>query len=468
MDRNQLRLSSSTEMRTGARRRMLQRVPLAAAFLLSIASICAIFLHGPYWMSAGMACLLAFAMLRQGELPRDEDDANGWPSVFHVAALWIVGALALLWHGPAPGENDALYQYLTLGWSVAFPLMLLGHPGARLLLLKFLDTGPSTRSVVIAGVNDLSRYLARQMSTDRQLGLVFKGFFDDRHPSRLGVSSQGDVLGRLPDLCGYIKQKRIQLIYIALPMVQQSRIIKLLDDLRDTTASVYFVPDIFVFDLIQARVTQVNGIPVLAVCETPFHGVRGVLKRVSDLVLGSLILLAAAPVMLLIALAVKLSSPGPVLFTQRRYGLGGEEIVVYKFRSMSVCEDGDHVPQARRSDPRVTRLGAFLRRTSLDELPQFINVLQGRMSIVGPRPHAVAHNETYRRLIKGYMVRHKVKPGITGWAQVNGLRGETDSLDKMRSRIEYDLDYLRHWSLWLDLKIIWKTLSVVIRGRNAY
>lgn len=282
------------------------------------------------------------------------------------------------------------------------------------------------------------------------------------------MSSPGDVLGRLPDLCGYIKQKRIELIYIALPMVQESRIIKLLDDLRDTTASVYFVPDIFVFDLIQARVAQVNGIPVLAVCETPFHGLRGVLKRMSDLVLGSLILLAAAPVMLLIALAVKVSSPGPVLFKQRRYGLGGEEIVVYKFRSMSVCEDGDHVPQARRSDPRVTRLGAFLRRTSLDELPQFINVLQGRMSIVGPRPHAVAHNEAYRRLIKGYMVRHKVKPGVTGWAQVNGLRGETDSLDKMRSRIEYDLDYLRQWSLWLDLKIIWKTLLVVIRDRNAY
>lgn len=186
MDRNQLRQNPSAEMRASAGRRALQRLPLAVVFLLTLAVICAVFLRGPYWMSAGMACLLAFAMLRQGELPQDEDGASGWPSVFHVAALWIAGALALLWHGPAPGEHGALHHYLTLGWSVAFPLMLLGHPGARLLLLKFLDTGPSARSAVIAGVNDLSRYLARQMSMDRRLGLVFKGFFDDRIPTAWG------------------------------------------------------------------------------------------------------------------------------------------------------------------------------------------------------------------------------------------------------------------------------------------
>ena len=169
-----------------------------------------------------------------------------------------------------------------------------------------------------------------------------------------------------------------------------------------------------------------------------------------------------------LALAIKQSSTGPVLFKQRRYGLNGEPILIYKFRSMTVCEDGPEIPQATRRDSRITPVGAFLRRTSLDELPQFLNVLEGKMSFVGPRPHAVAHNETYRKLINGYMIRHKVRPGITGWAQVNGLRGETSTVDKMQRRIQYDIDYLKNWSLWLDLKIIARTALTVINDRNAY
>jgi putative colanic acid biosysnthesis UDP-glucose lipid carrier transferase len=215
-------------------------------------------------------------------------------------------------------------------------------------------------------------------------------------------------------------------------------------------------------------VDNIGNIPVVAVCESPFYGVNGMIKRLSDVILATLIVLMISPVMLAIAAAVKWTSPGPVLFRQRRYGADGKEIIVYKFRSMSVCEDGGEIRQAQKNDVRVTPLGAFLRRTSLDELPQFINVLQGRMSIVGPRPHAVAHNELYRKLIKGYMVRHKVKPGITGWAQVNGYRGETETLEKMQRRIEYDLDYLRNWSLRLDLYIIIKTVFGVLRNKNAY
>jgi putative colanic acid biosynthesis UDP-glucose lipid carrier transferase len=208
---------------------------------------------------------------------------------------------------------------------------------------------------------------------------------------------------------------------------------------------------------------------VLAVCESPFYGADGLIKRVSDIVLASAILMLISPLLLGVAIAVKLSSPGPVLFRQRRYGLDGREITVYKFRSMAVLEDGVVVTQATRGDRRVTPLGAFLRRSSLDELPQFINVLQGRMSVVGPRPHAVAHNEMYRKLIRSYMIRHKVRPGITGLAQVNGLRGETDTLDKMRARIECDLAYLRNWSLLLDLKIVLMTIVIVLKKqKNAY
>ena len=208
--------------------------------------------------------------------------------------------------------------------------------------------------------------------------------------------------------------------------------------------------------------------PVVSVCETPFTGVNGLVKRISDIVLASLILILIMPVLIAVAIAVKYSSPGPIIFKQRRYGLNGDEITVYKFRSMTVCENGNEVKQAQRNDARVTRVGAFIRKTSLDELPQFINVLQGRMSIVGPRPHAVAHNELYRKQIKGYMIRHKVKPGITGWAQVNGLRGETETLDKMQARIEFDLDYLRNWSVTLDIKIILMTAIMMLRQPQAY
>jgi putative colanic acid biosynthesis UDP-glucose lipid carrier transferase len=211
-----------------------------------------------------------------------------------------------------------------------------------------------------------------------------------------------------------------------------------------------------------------NGIPVVGICETPFTGTNDLIKRISDLVLASLILVLISPLLVAVAIGVRLSSPGPVVFRQNRNGLAGEEIVVYKFRSMRVQDNGPVVRQATRNDPRITRFGAFIRRTSLDELPQFFNVLQGSMSIVGPRPHAVAHNEEYRRLIKAYMVRHKVKPGITGWAQVNGQRGETDTIEKMQARVEYDLEYLRNWSLVFDLQIIVRTIRLVFFDRKAY
>ena len=210
------------------------------------------------------------------------------------------------------------------------------------------------------------------------------------------------------------------------------------------------------------------GVPLVAICESPFDGSNGISKRIADILLSTLILTLILPFMLLIALVVKLSSPGPVIFKQLRYGLDGKEIWIYKFRSMTVSQDSGLVVQAVKGDPRITKIGSLLRKTSMDEFPQFFNVLLGNMSIVGPRPHAVSHNEMNRQLIKSYMVRHKVKPGITGWAQVNGFRGETDTLGKMQERVKFDLDYLRNWSLFLDLFIIFKTISVVVRDKNAY
>jgi putative colanic acid biosynthesis UDP-glucose lipid carrier transferase len=251
-------------------------------------------------------------------------------------------------------------------------------------------------------------------------------------------------------------------------MRAEERIRNVLTELADTTASVYIVPDFFVFELLHARWTNINGLPAVSVFENPLYGADGLLKRCVDLVAGALMLAAVALPMLVIAWLVKRSSPGPVFFRQRRYGLDGREILVWKFRTMTCCDDGSNVRQASRDDDRVTRIGRFLRRSSLDELPQLFNVINGSMSLVGPRPHANAHNEQYRSVIDGYMLRHKVKPGITGLAQVNGYRGETETLEKMEKRVACDHQYIREWSFWMDVKILAKTLGVVVAQRNAY
>ena len=415
-----------------------------------------------------LLALIVFALTFPGTWAKD---ASLGAEFRHIFSGWPVLVGILVFFGYATGYLEEFSRELVLGWAISTPfVMLVAHYGIRKLMHRYRKSRFVVRSAIIIGASELGCQLRNRMMEETMLGIDFKGFFDDRMLSRLALREDegGQLLGKVGELADYLKQHPTDLIYIALPMGMQPRIMKLLDDLKDTTTSIYFVPDIFMFDLIQARIDDVAGLPVVAVCETPFSGMNGFVKRVSDIVLASLILIMISPVLLALAIGVKMSSPGPILFKQRRYGLDGRDIVVYKFRSMTVCEDGDKVVQATRNDRRVTRLGAIIRKTSLDELPQFINVLQGRMSIVGPRPHAVAHNEEYRKLIKGYMIRHKVKPGITGWAQINGLRGETDTIDKMKARIDYDLDYLRKWSLMLDLKIILRTVTLVFKDAKAY
>jgi len=272
----------------------------------------------------------------------------------------------------------------------------------------------------------------------------------------------------LHDLVSLARSGRLDLIYIALPMKAEARIKNLVEELADTTITLYFVPDFFIFNLLQARWTSLVGLPAISVYDSPFYGVSGWLKRVEDLLLVALLSPFLTVAMLFIAAAVKLTSEGPAFFRQARYGLDGKKILVWKFRTMSVCEDGPAIAQATQNDARTTKLGSLLRRTSLDELPQFFNVLSGNMSVVGPRPHAVIHNEHYRKLISGYMLRHKVKPGITGWAQVNGFRGRTDTLDKMEGRDAHDLWYIHNWTLTLDVKIVWRTVVGGMVGANAF
>jgi len=416
---------------------------------------------GPYPILA----LIVFTLTFPGKWPEVTLRAF-WDEV--VLPWFLLSGLILLF-GFSTNYLDQFPPDLVMAWVLITPVaMYVSHRVVRKLLPRLLLLDGGRRRAVIVGAGHLGTELRGRFVGDRALGVDVVGFFDDRALARTQLVDPGRLLGKLADLPDYVNQNGIDLVYITLPMASQPRVLSLLDALRDTTVSVYFAPDIFVSDLIQARVDHIHGMPVVALTETPTLGLSGIGKRISDILIAGLILLLIWPLMLLLAIGVKLSSPGPVIFKQRRYGLDGQEILIYKFRSMSVCEDGDQVKQAGKCDTRVTRFGAFIRKTSLDELPQFINVLQGCMSVVGPRPHAVAHNEQYRKLIKGYMLRHKVKPGITGWAQVNGLRGETETLDKMRARIQYDIDYMRNWSLMFDLMIIGKTLAVVWRDQNAY
>jgi putative colanic acid biosynthesis UDP-glucose lipid carrier transferase len=391
-------------------------------------------------------------------------------AVVDVIFRWLVLLAVLLAIGyvtKSPLQDYPRRVFLT--WAAATPVVLiLATLAMQELMRRFLLNAFDSRKAVVAGYNSSSLELTRRLRINPGMRLEVAGFFDDRSSDRLGLEPDAKLIGGLSDLGSYVKENRTDVIFIALPIRHIKRVMNLLDDLRDTTASIYYVPDVFVFDLIQARSGEIHGIPVVAMCETPFYGYRGIAKRVTDIVLSLMILLMLLPLLALVAVMVKLSSPGPIIFKQRRYGLDGREIAVYKFRTMRVTEDGPQIRQASKTDSRVTRVGGMLRRTSLDELPQLINVLQGRMSLVGPRPHAVAHNEEYRKLIKGYMVRHKVLPGITGLAQVNGCRGETSELKDMEARVNYDLDYLRHWTPMLDFKIILLTVIKIFRDDKAY
>jgi len=379
-----------------------------------------------------------------------------------VVVRWAAIVAVLLFAAFAFKVGADFSRKVMLSWFVVAPTALCAAQAVRMRASWFADQMP-TRRYIIVGVNEVGLELARRLPARG-----FSGYFDFRSIDRISPLLEADKLaGHCRDLVDYVRAQGVGLVYIALPLANVPRLSALVRALRDTTASVYFVPDAFAFDLIQGRLAEVNGMPVLSVCDTPFHGTDALLKRTTDIVLGGCALLLLLPAITVIAAAVKLSSPGPVFFRQRRYGLNGEEITVYKFRSMTVCEDGPVVTQATASDHRVTRIGRFIRKTSLDELPQLFNVLQGTMSLVGPRPHAVAHNEKYRRLINGYMIRHKVRPGITGLAQVNGLRGETNTVDKMAARVQYDLEYLRAWSPWLDLKILFRSLIVVWRDYKS-
>jgi putative colanic acid biosynthesis UDP-glucose lipid carrier transferase len=384
---------------------------------------------------------------------------------------WIPVPLALLAFWFFTKTSTQYSRVAAFAWFILAPFLLCGvRVGVRIGLRVLRAQGRNTRQVAILGCTKDAERLAESFESHPWLGLKLRGVYDDRSEKRRHTPKHPGVkvIGNSEDLVRQCRQGSIDVVYVALPLRAELRTAGLLSVLADTTVTVYLVADFLYYSLLRAQWSQVGNIPVVSVHDSPFQGVVGWVKRLEDLVLGSVIVLLTAIPMICIAVAIKFSSPGPVFFRQWRYGLCGKKIRILKFRTMKVCEDGPSVVQASRNDARVTTVGRFLRRTSLDEFPQFLQVLTGELSLVGPRPHAVAHNEQYRSLIHGYMLRHMVKPGITGWAQVNGWRGETAELEKMELRVQHDLEYIRNWNLLLDLKIIFLTIFGAKKGRNAY
>ncbi len=436
----------------------------------------------------GLMAVIVFLILsRITGLARTSDRGNPDHEIASIMITWTMTVMTLALVGFATRYGQVFARSVMFAWALSAPMLVgLLRMLARILQESAIRRGYGTRTVAIAGMNQLGRQTATNIEAEPSLGYQLIGYFDDRVEDRPslsvsdqkdqrdavadpdGIASQTSLEGTLNNLVERCRTGEIDTVMITLPMRAEDRIKYLLDQLSDSTVSVYIVPDFFVFELLHSRWTSMGGLPAVSVFENPLFGVDGAFKRITDLTLAVTGLIVAAFPMSLIAIGIKLTSRGPVFFRQKRYGLDGKEILVWKFRSMRTCDNGPVVKQATKDDPRITRLGGILRKTSLDELPQLFNVLEGSMSLVGPRPHASAHNEHYRGQIRGYMLRHKVKPGITGLAQVNGCRGETETIDKMERRIKWDHQYIRRWSWLLDIRILFKTVLVVWKQDTAY
>ena len=423
-----------------------------------------------YLLVALTAVLLFEAVARRWHVYRSWRASPLREEFYRLATSWFVTVMvmATLLYVVNPGPTVQLDMLPAWG-ALALPMMFGLRLVVRLPLRWLRQRGGNFRTAAIVGATAVGLEVADVLRQNAWMGVNIIGVYDDRKPLPDRTSADMPVTGDMNALRERIQGQQVDIIYIALPLRAELRIRGLIEEWHDRALSVQFVADFSALGLLNPRWEILGGIPTVTVIDTPHQGVDGLLKRVVDIVGSAIAIALLALPMLIIALLIRLDSPGPTIFRQRRYGLDGREFEIYKFRTMTMASSASaEFVQAKRSDARITRLGAFLRRTSLDELPQFINVLQGRMSIVGPRPHPIALDESQRRLIGGYRLRHKVRPGITGWAQVNGMRGETDTPDKMLNRIRFDLEYIDQWSIWLDLRIIGRTAVQVLRDPQAF
>lgn len=437
--------------------------------LLLAASVYEIEITLHYYLISLVACLTYLLSAEMLWLYRSWR-AGSMKEMIFVATMshFLMASIVVTWMFITKSSEDFSRVAISIWFGMSWSVSCLWRLALRYFLFVIRRNGRNTKAVGIIGANETAIELTNEIRKTPEAGFNIVGLYDDREVDRILVPESLKFIGKIEKVYDDVETGRIDTVFITLPMTANKRIEKVLATLGDTSAQVHLVPNFFVYNLLYSRICNIGELQTVSVFDSPMKGAMNFLKRFEDIVLSCVILSVIAVPMLVIAIVVKLTSRGPVIFKQNRYGMDGKKIKVWKFRSMTVTEDGETVTQASKNDSRVTKVGAFLRRTSLDELPQFINVLQGSMSIVGPRPHAVAHNEMYRRKVEYYMLRHRIKPGITGWAQVNGWRGETDTLEKMQKRVEYDLEYIKNWSLWFDFKILLFTLLRGFVGKNAY
>ena len=374
-----------------------------------------------------------------------------------------------------------LFEILPRGrlviWGGSWPLFIALTRLALRTFLRFIRVrGLNLKQAVIVGQSRAGMELAQHIKTNAWSGTRVLGFFSEGNGDSIECATCHDIdgvpcLGHINELAHFVQNHDVDMIYVALNGNNEATTLRMVKTIESLPTEIFFVPNVLFLDLvISGEVIFFENNPVIALRDTPIRGLAGAAKRGMDVILALTGLIAMIPVFITVGLLIRMTSPGPVFFLQKRYGMHGEQMVIYKFRTMvHNCETaGVSYVQATKNDARVTPVGAFLRKTSLDELPQLINVIQGRMSLVGPRPHPVSMDEQYRKIISGYMTRQRVKPGITGLAQVKGFRGETETLEKMEKRIEYDLRYIREWSLLLDVEILIRTLAVMLFQKNAY
>ncbi|MEZ5536002.1 MAG: undecaprenyl-phosphate glucose phosphotransferase [Thiolinea sp.] len=424
------------------------------------------------YLAAGLGASLIF-----GLVGRFTDIYTSWSGrpffrdeIMRLIVTWLTTFFALVFVIFISKTSEQFSRLILVSWLFLTPaLLILNRYLLRSLLSSLKRLGIHNYNIAILGITPSGLKFAKSIQNQPESGLQIAGFYStDNHIKELQAPNQYAQIGGLEQMIEDARLGTWDQIYLALPSEEKAFSRKIIAQLSDTSTPIRLIPDNFTTSLMHSKYLEIADTPVLCIYDAPLSTQNVLIKRVEDLIIGSALLVMLMPVMLVIAMAVKLSSPGPVLFRQVRHGLKGKPFKVWKFRTMTVCENEGAIKQATRNDLRVTTVGAFLRKTSLDELPQFFNVLQGHMSIVGPRPHAVSHNEEYSSLIPGYMMRHLVKPGITGWAQVNGWRGETDTLYKMQKRVECDMEYIRSWSLWFDIRIIFATAFKTFFDKNAY
>lgn len=419
-----------------------------------------------YWYAMFTTSLLILTIFPFFRIYRAFRGASLWTELQGLISAWaaVWAILAVLFFSTKTG---AAFSRVWLGASAlsSLAVLVMSRVMLRWVLRRVRERGFNQRYIIVAGAGALGEEVVRRLRGETWAGLQVVALFDDKKALHGTVIEGVPVRGGLEGVREFVDEARIDQVWITLPLRAEQRVKDLLQSLSDTTVELRFIPDIFGFQLLNHSLTEVAGLPVVNVTESPMQGANRILKALLDFVVAAVVLIVLSPLMLLIAVAVKVSSPGPALYTQRRVTWNGAEFNILKFRTMPVGAESDSGPVwARPDEDRATPIGKFLRRWSLDELPQFINVLRGEMSVVGPRPERPEFIEQFRHQIPGYMQKHLVKAGITGWAQVNDLRGNSD----LTARIEYDLFYIDNWSIWFDLRIILLTMWQVLKSRNAY